>query len=60
MPGDDALDDGQADAGAFKLFHTMQALEHAEQFIRILLIEADTIIFHIERAFAACPICRLP
>src|SRR3989338_1178669 len=45
--GHDALDDGQPDAGALEFIHAMQALEYAEQFIRILHVEPDTVILYM-------------
>ena len=46
VPGDDAADVGQADAGAFKLLDRVQALEHAEKFVAILRVEPDAIVAH--------------
>ena len=43
MTLDDLLDDRQADAGAFEIGRGVQALEHAEQFTRMLQIEADAL-----------------
>src|SRR5579863_6766954 len=40
----DASHGGQANAGAFKVFRTMQALEDSEQFVHILHVEADAIV----------------
>ena len=48
MAGDDAADVGQADARAFKIFRAMQPLENAEEFMRILHVEADTSVFYEE------------
>ena len=44
MAGDDAVDDRQADAGAFEIVGAMQALEHAEEFLRVALVEADAVV----------------
>jgi hypothetical protein len=40
----DALHRRQTDARAFKIFRTVQPLEHAEQFVGIFHVEADAII----------------
>jgi hypothetical protein len=47
VPGDDAAHNGQADAGARKLFGPVQALEYAEAPVSIGHIEADTVVVHI-------------
>lgn len=41
---DDALDDRQADAGAFKFLGAVQALEDAEQFVGVFHIETDAVV----------------
>jgi len=41
---DDAPHVGQADAGAFKLFHGTQPLEHPEEFLDILHVEPDAVV----------------
>ena len=46
MPLDDALHNRQPNAGAFLIFGSMQALEHAEQFTRVLHVEANAIVAH--------------
>ncbi len=66
MPGDDALDDGQPDAGAGKFFLGVQALEGCEELIGIAHIETGAIVSHIKDAFMllrlSCPgrCARLP
>src|SRR5205807_236876 len=44
-----ALHRGQAYAGAFEIFAAMQALEHAEELIGMLHVEADAVIAHENR-----------
>src|SRR5690606_28238252 len=44
MALDDPLHYGQADAGAFKIFHAVQALKHAEEFLRILHVKARPVV----------------
>ena len=46
VPADYALSGCQAYSRAFKLFGGMQALEHPEQLICILHIEACAIVYH--------------
>jgi hypothetical protein len=41
VPGDDALHDRQADAGALELAGAVQPLEHAEEPLGVLRVEAD-------------------
>ena len=40
MTGDDAMHDGQTDAGAFELVVAVQPLKHAEQLLHVLHVEA--------------------
>src|SRR5690242_9584493 len=44
VSANDAFDGGQANAGPFKFFRSMEPLEYAEQFVGVLHIKADTII----------------
>src|SRR6185295_5900619 len=41
---DDALNVGQADAGAFKIAGAMQPLEDAEKFVGVLHVEAGSVV----------------
>src|SRR5207302_388055 len=43
---DDALDGGQADAGAFEVLRAMEALKHAEQFVGVAHVEPDAVVAH--------------
>ena len=51
----DPLDNGQADAGAFKLVFTVQALKDAKKFINVLRIEAGSVIAHGVDIFLTLP-----
>ena len=51
MALDDAADVGKADAGALEEIVRMQALEDAEQFLRVPHVEADTVVAHAEDPF---------
>ena len=44
MPMHDALNRGQADAGALKRLRGVQALEHAEQLVHVFHLEADSVV----------------
>src|SRR5690606_33263778 len=44
MPRDDAMRDREPHAGAGKVIHAVQALEHAEQLVGVAGIEPDTIV----------------
>ena len=44
VPLDDALDQGQAHAGSFKLIIAVQPLEDAEEFVGVFRVEADAIV----------------
>src|SRR5467141_2207467 len=44
VPVDDASDGGEADAGALEVGSGMQSLEHAEQLVRVLHVEAGAVI----------------
>src|ERR1700752_242694 len=44
VPRDDPLDDRQADAGAFKVLRAVQALEYAEQLVRITRVEPGAVV----------------
>src|SRR5207248_11524477 len=44
VPGDDASDGGETDAGALEVGSGMQSLEHAEQLIRVLHVEAGAVV----------------
>src|SRR3546814_2388206 len=48
MARDDTLDAGQADAGAGELGRRMQALEHAEQLVRIGHVEPGAVVADAE------------
>ena len=50
VPGDDALDDGESDAGAGELV-TMQPLKHAEQLVDVLHVEARAIVLDVVGGF---------
>ena len=50
---DDALDDGQADAGAFVFFPRVQALEGAEEVAEIALIKPNPIVLDVVNIFFA-------
>src|ERR1700755_736081 len=50
--GNDLFDDGEAHAGAFKLFFAVQALEHLEQLFPILCIKSYAIIADEEDGLA--------
>src|SRR5580765_1055777 len=47
-----ALHDREADAGAFELLLVVQALEHAEELVRVLHVEADAVVLHVDRLLA--------
>src|SRR6266545_7856263 len=49
VPGDDAADRREADAGAFELRRGVQSLEHAEQLVRVLHVEAGAVVPNQER-----------
>src|SRR5581483_8570192 len=53
VAGDDALHDRQADAGAFKILRAMQPLEHPEQLVDVLHVEADAVVADEEDLLAA-------
>src|SRR5713226_10052427 len=44
VPGDDAHDGGEPDARALELGRGVQALEHAEQLVRVLHVEAGAVV----------------
>ena len=44
MPMHNALDRGQTYSSSFKRLRWVETLEHAEEFIQILHVEADSII----------------
>lgn len=44
MPGDDASDVGQSDAGAFKLGHAVKTLKNSEQLLDIGHVESHPIV----------------
>src|SRR6266545_1756972 len=46
MPLDHELHDGQSYTGPLKLFGVVKALEHFEEFTRILHAEADAVVAH--------------
>ena len=46
----DAAADGQAHAGAFVFAAAMEALEHGEDFVGVLFVEADAVV--LDREFA--------
>src|SRR5688500_2256976 len=51
---DDLLDDGEPDAGAFEVCSGVQALEHAEQFTRMLRIEPHAVVaYEVDRLLGA-------
>ena len=52
----DALHQGQADAGALVIFHRMQALEDAKQLVGVLHVEADAVIADEIDGFAVLPL----
>src|SRR4051794_23729648 len=41
---DDAIDSGEADAGAFELVGTVETLENTEKFIGVFHVETNTVI----------------
>ena len=45
MAVDDALDDGQADAGALEFLLAVQPLEDTEEFVAEFFVETDAVIF---------------
>src|SRR5688572_1259450 len=47
-----AANDGQADPGAVELFCRMKSLKDAEELVRVLGIETDTVITHVEDRLA--------
>ena len=51
MPVNDALDQGQADPGAFKLLLAVQALKDAEKFAGMLGIEPGPVVLHVVDVF---------
>jgi len=53
VPGNDAFDDRESDAGTFEFAGAMQALEYAEQLVGILHIEAGAVIPDVEDRFIA-------
>src|SRR5689334_12347616 len=52
VPLDDAADVGQADAGSLEVFHTVQALEYAEQLVHVVHVETGAIVGYMEYGFA--------
>src|SRR4051812_3549125 len=48
MAFDHPFDDRQADAGPFELILPVQALEHAEQLVRVGRVEAGAVVGHGE------------
>ena len=52
----DFLYRGQADTVPRKLFRRMKALENAEQLVRIVRVEADTIIPNGKHILIPCPL----
>ena len=50
VPFDDAAHIGQPDAGSLEVLHPVQALEHAEQLVRIVHAEAHAIVGDMEAA----------
>ncbi len=55
MPGNDALHDGQANAGAREFFLGMQALEGSEQFFGIGHVKAGAVVANIVDALLLPP-----
>src|SRR4051812_18925329 len=55
MAGDDAAYVGESDAGAFELGRTMQPLEHAEEFVDVSHVEADTVVADEKDRFVLGP-----
>src|SRR6185437_3924329 len=51
VPFDDLLADGQADAGAGKLFPLVQPLEHAKNLFKVLRINSQSVVFHRKHPF---------
>src|SRR5665647_394921 len=51
VPLDNALDYGQADAGAFVFMSTVQALKNAIKLVGITLIKADTVVLNVVDGF---------
>src|SRR4029077_2984931 len=49
----DALDDGEADASAFKIFRSVQPLKNFEQLVGVLHVKAGAVVAHEERLLAA-------
>ena len=52
MAGDNALDKCQPHAGAFELVSAMQTLENAKEFVGVLHVKADAIVFDEEDLLA--------
>src|SRR5712691_12960151 len=46
VAGDDAAHVGEADPAAFKFVRSVQPLEHPEQLVRILHVEAHAVVAH--------------
>src|SRR3970040_390525 len=53
VPGDDALHDGQTDAGALELLRAVQPLEHAEQLVVVAHVEPGAVVLHAIDALRA-------
>ena len=47
MPQHDALNEGQADTGAFELINIVQALKDAKQFMAVLHVESDAVVAYV-------------
>lgn len=52
MPVDDALDDGEADAGAFEVTGRMEPLEGSEKLVSVSHVEACAVVTNEERSFS--------
>ena len=44
MPRHDALNDCEADTGAFEILGVVEALEYTEEFVGVTHVEPDTIV----------------
>src|SRR5262245_8623595 len=44
VPAHDLVDDGEADARAFESLFAMQPLEHLEELVRVVHVEADAVV----------------
>src|SRR6266700_3920510 len=51
MAENNALDYGEANAGAFEFILVVQSLQNTKQFVRVLHIETDSIITHKNDVF---------